>query len=54
MALHYELNPLFKSISGTISKRRLSDGRIETIVATKKGTIYKRTTCPRCKNSGQS
>lgn len=54
MALHYELNPLFKSVSGTISKRRLPDGRIETIVATKKGTIYKRTTYPRRKNAGQS
>ena len=47
MALHYKLNPLFDSISGTISRRRLSDGRVETIVATKKGTIYKRTTYPK-------
>ena len=41
------LNPLFDSISGTISRRRFSDGRVETIVATKKGTIYKRTTYPK-------
>ena len=47
MALHYKLNPLFDSISGTISRRRFSDGRVETIVATKKGTIYKRTTYPK-------
>ena len=47
MALHYKLNPLFDSISGTISRRRFSDGRVETIVSTKKGTIYKRTTYPK-------
>jgi hypothetical protein len=47
MALHYKLNPLFDSISGTISRRRLLDGRLETIVATKRGTIYKRTTYPK-------
>lgn len=47
MALHFKLNPLFDSISGTISRRRFSDGRVETIVATKKGTIYKRTTYPK-------
>ena len=47
MALHYKLNPLFESISGTISRKRFSDGRVETIVATKKGTIYKRTYYPR-------
>lgn len=47
MALHYKLNPLFDSISGTISRRRFSDGRVESIVATKKGTIYKRTSYPK-------
>ena len=41
MALHYKLNPLFESISGTISRRRFPDGHVETIVATKKGTIKK-------------
>ncbi len=46
MALHYKLNPLFDSISGTISRKRFPDGRVETIVATKKGTIYKRTSYP--------
>ena len=47
MVLHYKLNPLFDSISGTISRRRFPDGCMETIVATKKGTIYKRTTYPK-------
>lgn len=47
MALHYQLNPLFESISGTISRKRFSDGRVETLVATKKGTIYTRTTYPK-------
>ena len=36
MALHFKLNPLFDSISGTISRKRLPDGRVETIVATKR------------------
>ncbi len=47
MALHYKLNPLFDSISGVISRKRFSDGHVETIVATKKGTIYKRTWYPK-------
>ena len=47
MALHYKLNPLFESISGTISRKRFADGHVETIVATKKGTIYKRTWYPK-------
>ena len=47
MALHFTLNPLFESMSGVVSRRRLPDGRLETIVATKKGTIYKRTTNPK-------
>ena len=46
MALHYKLNPLFESISGVISRKRFPDGHVETIVATKKGTIYKRTWNP--------
>ena len=53
MALHYELNPLFKSISGVISRRRLSDGRVESIIATKRGTIYKRTSSRRGTSSGR-
>ena len=46
MALHYKLNPLFESISGTISRRRFPDGHVESIIATKKGTLYKRTYYP--------
>ena len=46
MALHYKLNPLFDSISGVVSRKRFPDGHVETIVATKKGTIYKRTWYP--------
>ena len=46
MALHYKLNPLFESISGVISRKRFPDGHVETIVATKNGTIYKRTWYP--------
>ena len=46
MALHYKLNPLFDSISGVISRKRFPDGHIETIVATKRGTIFKRTWYP--------
>ena len=30
MALHYKLNPLFESISGTISRKRFPDGHVET------------------------
>ena len=46
MTLHYKPNPLFESISGVISRKRFPDGHVETIVATKKGTIYKRTWYP--------
>ena len=51
MALHYKFNPLFDSISGVISRKRFPDGHVETYVATKKGTIYKRTWYPPRKNS---
>lgn len=47
MALHFTLNPLFESVSGVVSRKRLSDGRVETVIATKRGTIYKRTTYPK-------
>ena len=47
MALHFKLNPLFDSISGVVSRKRFPDGHVETIVATKKGTIYKRTSYPK-------
>jgi len=54
MALHYKLCPLFDSISGVISRKRFPDGHVETIVATKKGTIYKRTWYPPVSSSGRS
>jgi len=54
MALHFTLNPLFESMSGVVSRKRLPDGRVETIVATKKGTIYKRTTYPKGTFSGRA
>ena len=47
MALHFQLSPPFESISGVVSRKRLPDGRVETIIATKRGTLYKRTTYPR-------
>jgi len=47
MALHFTLNPLFESLSGVVSRKRLHDGRVETIIATKRGTLYKRTTYPK-------
>ena len=47
MALHFTLNPLFESMSGVVSRKRYSDGRVETIIATKRGTLYKRTTYPK-------
>ena len=46
MALHFKLNPLFDSISGVVSRKRFPVGHVETIVATKKGTMYKRTWYP--------
>ncbi len=52
MALHYTLDAPFKSISGVISRKRFSDGHVETIVATKRGTIYKRTWYPKWPNIG--
>ena len=54
MALHYTLDAPFKSISGVISRKRFPDGHVETIVATKKGTIYKRTWYPPVSSSERS
>jgi len=42
-----ELSPLIKTMSGTISKRRLSDGTTISYVVTKKGRLYVRTSRPR-------
>lgn len=42
-----EFSPLIKSMSGTISKKRLSDGTTVTYVVTKKNRLYLHTTKPR-------
>lgn len=47
MALRFTLNPLFESVSGVISRKRLSDGRVKTVIATKRGTMYERTYFPK-------
>ena len=47
--VHYD--PLrameFKSMSGVISRKRYPDGRVESVIATKRGTLYKRTCYPK-------
>ncbi|MBR1878217.1 MAG: hypothetical protein IJ814_04330 [Paludibacteraceae bacterium] len=43
MALRFTLESPFRTMSGVISRKRLADGRVETVIATKRGTIYKRT-----------
>ena len=47
MSLHFTLEAPFKTMSGVVSRKRYPDGRVETVVATKKGTLYKRTTYPK-------
>lgn len=42
-----ELSPLIKSMSGTISRKRLPDGTIVSYVVTKKNRLYLHTTKPR-------
>lgn len=46
MAVKIEFSDLFKSMSGTISRKRLPDGRTKTIVVTKKGSMYETTYNP--------
>jgi len=53
MSLKFTLNPLFESISGVISRKRLPDGRVKSIIVTKRGTMYERTTYPRRTFSGR-
>jgi hypothetical protein len=45
--MKYTLEAPFKSISGTIERKRLRDGRVITIYARKDGVIAKRTYYPR-------
>ena len=42
-----ELSPLIQSMSGSIAKRRRSDGTVVNYVVTKKGTMYVQSTRPR-------
>ena len=42
-----ELSPLFKSMCGTIARKKLSDGTKVTYVVTKKNRLYVQTTRPR-------
>lgn len=44
-----ELSPLIKTMSGTIARRKLSDGTLVTYVVTKKNRLYVHTTRPRTK-----
>lgn len=46
MAVKVKFSDLFKSMSGTISRKRLPDGRTKTIVVTKKGSMYETTYNP--------
>ena len=41
---HIKLSPLFDSVSGTISRRTLSDGRTETVYVTRNGHLGTRIT----------
>ena len=47
MSLHFTLEAPFKSMSGVVSRKRFADGRVESVIATKRGTLYKRTTYPK-------
>ena len=53
MALKFTLEAPFKSMSGVISRKRYPDGRVESVIATKHGTIYKRTTYPKVSFPGR-
>ena len=47
MALKFTLEAPSKTMSWVISRKRSPDGRVESVIATKRGTIYKRTTYPK-------
>ena len=47
MALKVTLNPLFESVSGVLSRKRLPDGRVKSTIITKRGTMYERTYYPK-------
>ena len=46
MALKFTLEAPFKTMSGVVSRKRFADGRVESVIATKRGTLYKRTSYP--------
>ena len=54
MALKYKLEAPFESISGVVSRKRFADGHVESIIATKKGTLYTRKWYPPATNTGSS
>ena len=47
MALKFTLEAPFKTMSGVVSRKRYEDGRVESVIATKRGTLYKRTSYPK-------
>ena len=47
MSLHFTLEAPFKTMSGVVSRKRYEDGRVETVIATKRCTLYKRTCYPK-------
>lgn len=47
MAVKVQFTDLIKSMSGTISKKRLPDGSIRRLVVKKNGYMYETTTYPR-------
>ena len=46
-----EFNDLIRSASGVISRRRMPDGTVHSIVVNKRGTLYETTYHPRTKIS---
>ena len=52
MALHFTLQAPFSTMSGVISRKRYPDGRVKSIIATKRGTLYERTYYPK-RSSGR-
>ena len=47
MALKVTFIPLFESVSGVLSRQRYPDGRVKSIIVTKRGTMYERTYYPK-------
>ncbi len=45
--MKFTLSAPFQSISGTVYRKKLPDGRIRALIATKNGTMYERIYTPR-------